>query len=192
MSFAPFISSQNNLNKFDPKKLAKKERFIDTENKKFYCDTPGYWEYDKKWNVIDAESNLITPGVGTRQKTKMELKNNIHPNNYEVPVENKIEKEEDNIFYFSGYDTGPGRGFGNMSVSSSIRLGDFTRTETRNFKAKKESEVIERWDFIDDRYAIPENLVMELPRGGDTTRRAQYDLSLQTRQDDNREFVFKY
>jgi hypothetical protein len=193
MNFAPFENfKKDNLNKFNPDKMKKKVRFSNDEKKKFYCETPGVWDYDKKWNVVDAESNLITPGVGTRQKTKMEMVGELHPNNYAIPVANVIKTENDEKFYYSAYFTGPGAGFGNLNVSSSIRVGDFTRTETKNFKAQKESELIDRWQFIDDRFATPENLVMELPRGGDSTRKPQIELSSMTRQEENREFIFKY
>ena len=193
MSFAPFENNKKeNLNKFNSDKINKKERFSNNENKKFYCDTPGFWNYDKKWNVIDAESNLITPGVGTRQKTKMEMIGELHPNNYAIPVANVIQTQKDEKFYYPAYFTGPGAGFGNLNVSSSIRVGDFTRTETKNFKAVKESEVLDRWEFIDDRFASPENLVMDIPRGGDSTRKEQIDLSNTSRQKENIEFVFKY
>lgn len=195
MSFAPFEHKNKNksgFEKFNSKNFSKKERFMNDENKKFVCNTPGYWEYDKKWEVIDAESNLITPGIGTRQKTKMELVGELHPNNYELPVANVIQKETDEKFYYPAYFTGPGSGFGNLNVSSSIRVGDFTRTETKNFKAQKESESIDRWEFIDNRFSTPEHLIMDMPRGGDSTRKPQNDLSTVSRQEDNIEFNFKY
>jgi len=194
MSFAPFNSKEkNSSDKYDKNKFNKKERFVNETKKKFFCDTPGFWEYERKWKVIDAESNLLTPGVGTRLKTKMEMVEELHPNNYAIPVGNTVATRESESFYYPGYFTGPGQGFGNLNVSNSIRVGDYTRTETREFKATKESEVIERWGFIDDRYSNPDNVVMELPRGGDTTRKPQTDLNLSmVRLSEDKEFNFQY
>jgi hypothetical protein len=194
MSFAPFNSKEKNpYDKYENKKFNKKEKFVNEQKKNFYCDTPGFWEYEKKWDVIDAESNLISPGVGTRAKTKVEMVENLHPNNYAIPVGNKVATETDEKFYYPAYFTGPGSGFGNLNISSSIRVGDFTRTETKNFKATKESEMIERWEFIDDRFANPNHLVMELPRGGDSTRKPQVDLNRSmAKLSEDKEFNFQY
>lgn len=194
MSFAPFNSKEKNpYDKYENKKFNKKEKFVNEQKKNFYCDTPGFWEYEKKWDVVDAESNLISPGVGTRAKTKVEMVENLHPNNYAIPVGNTVATKESDPFYFPGYDTGPGRGFGNLNISNSIRIGDYTRTETKNFKATKESEMVERWEFIDDRFANPNHLVMELPRGGDSTRKPQVDLNRSMlKLSEDKEFNFQY
>jgi hypothetical protein len=170
MSFFQF-NSKDNLDKFNPDKMNKKERYHNTDKKNYYCDTPGFWQYDKKWDVIDDESKLITPGVGTRHKSQIQLNETIHPNNYTIPIQNNLQKESDEKVYFSGYDTGPGRGFGNLTISNDIRIGDFTRTETKNFKANKESEVIDRWQYIDNRFQNSNNLVLPIPRGGESTRK---------------------
>jgi hypothetical protein len=190
MSFAPFIQNKSNFDNFKSKD---KKKLRSEENKKFFCgESPGFWQYEKKWDVTDAESNLITPGIGTRQKTEVALVGELHPNNYELPVANISQKEQDEKFYYPAYYTGPGNGFGNLNVSSSIRIGDFTRTETKNYKAQKECEVLERWDFIDDRWTKPENLVMDIPRGGDTTRKPEINLSVESRLEESREFAFRY
>lgn len=190
MSFAPFIQNKSNFDNF---KLKDKKKIRTEENKKFYCgESPGFWQYEKKWDVIDTESNLITPGVGTKQKLDVAMVEELHPNNYELPVANVTQREQDEKFYFSAYYTGPGSGFGNLNVSSSIRMGENTRTETKDFKAQKESEVLERWDFIDDRWAKSENLVMDMPRGGDSTRKPEINLCVESRLDESREFAFRY
>lgn len=173
MSYFPFNSNENATknNKYNPNNFIKKERFHNTKDKDFFCDTPGFWQYEKKWDVVDDESNLKTPGVGTRLKTKVEMVQELHPNNYAIPVANVIATKKDEKFYFPGYETGPGRGFGNLNVSNDIRIGDYTRTETRNYKAQKESEVIDRWQYIDNRFQNPNNLVLPIPRGGESTRK---------------------
>jgi hypothetical protein len=185
MSYYQFTSDES-LDKFNPEKMNKKERYYNTDKKNYYCDTPGFWQYEEKSNIIEQETNLITPNIGTRQKTQIELPKNIHPNNYSIPIENKLQNELNEKVYFSGYDTGPGKGFGNLSVSNDIRIGNFTRLETKDFKIDKESELINRWEYIDDRFKNPNNLVMEIPRGGESTRKnSQQSI-------EQREFQFKY
>jgi hypothetical protein len=185
MNYFPF-NSNDNLDKYNPEKMNKKERYHNTDNKNYYCDTPGFWQYEEKSNIIEQESNLISPGIGTRQKTQIELPKHIHPNNYSIPIENKLQKELNKKIYFSGYDTGPGKGFGNLSVSNDIRIGNFTRLETKDFKVNKESELINRWEYIDNRFNNPTNVVMDIPRGGESTRKISQQLS------EEREFIFKY
>lgn len=191
MSYYPFETKEN-TEKYKPENFIKKQRFIKTDKKDYFCDTPGFWNYGKKQNVIDEETNLITPGVGTRQKTKVEMTQPLHPNNYDVPISNVIEEKEDEKIYFSGYGTGPGRGFGNLTISNNIRFGDFTRTETKHFKANKESEVIDRWEYIDNRFQNPTNLIMPIPRGGESTRKTTIELSNSRDISKEKEFVFKY
>ena len=194
MSFSPYNNNTNNnsFSKFNPDDLKKKVKFVDTENKKFYCDTPGFWQYERKWDVIDTESNLLEAGVGTKTKAKIEMTGHLHPNNYEIPVANVVQTKDDNSIYFSGYDTGPGRGFGNLNISNNIRTGDFTRGYTKIYKAEKESQLLDRWEFIDDRYAKSDHLVMEIPRGGDSTRKDPNDLTCINRMEADKEFNFEY
>jgi len=195
MSYFPFNSNDNH-DKFNPQKMNKKERYNNTDNKDYYCDTPGFWQYEKKWNVIEDESKLMTPGVGTRHKSQIQLNESIHPNNYAIPIQNNLQKESDEKVYFTGYDTGPGRGFGNLTISNDIRIGDFTRTETKNFKANKESEVIDRWQYIDTRFQNSNNLVLPIPRGGESTRKSESESFIIQQVDskdfNSMEFNFKY
>ena len=190
MSYFPFNSDEK-LDKFNPEKMNKKERYHNTDNKNYYCDTPGFWKYEEKSNIIEQETNIITPNIGTRQKTQIELPKNIHPNNYSIPIENKLQNEVNEKVYFSGYDTGPGKGFGNLSISNDIRIGNFTRLETKDNKLNKESELINRWEYIDDRFKNPNNLVMQLPRGGESTRKNTSE-PFTTQSIEQREFQFKY
>jgi hypothetical protein len=194
MSFAPFnIKEKYPFDKYNSIKLNKKDRFINDEKKNFFCETPGYWNFEKKWDVIEEESNLISPGVGTRAKTQIEMVEPLHPNNYAIPIGNTVATAKDEPFYYPAYYTGPGNGFGNLTVSNLIRLGDDSRSQTQGFKATKEAEVIERWEFIDNRFATPEHLVMDIPRGGDTTRKPQIDLNhSMVRLSEDKEFNFKY
>jgi hypothetical protein len=167
----------SNKDKFNPTNFLKKERFYDTTNKDFFYDTPGFWQYNNKADFIDNESDLKKPCILTKQKTKMELNNILHPNNYEIPVSNVLKSKKDNKMYLHAYDTSPGRGFGNLNVSNTIRLGDNTRLETRNNKVNKEGTIIERWDFIDNRFQNPNHVVMPMIRGGESTRKSEETFS---------------
>lgn len=189
MSYYPFNSDDSNKFKTD---FTKKERFVDTKDKNYYCDTPGFWQYEKKWDVIDAETNLKTPGVGTKQKTKVEMTQQLHPNNYQVSVSNVIKTEKDEKFYFTGYETGPGRGFGNLSISNDMRVGNYTRKD-KDYKENRESKIIDRWQFIDNRFQNPNHLILSIPRGGDSTRKNNQDLTKDDFINNHpKEFEFRY
>lgn len=177
MSYYPFDKINSDKDKYNPNNFLKKERFQDTKNKDFIRDTPGFWQYTNKSDSIDNESDLKKPCILNKQKIKMEMTNILHPNNYEIPVSNVIKSKKDNKMYFHAYDTGPGRGFGNLNVSNTIRLGNNTRLETKNNKVTKEGEIIERWDFIDNRYQNPNNVVMPMIRGGESTRKSEENFS---------------
>lgn len=55
--------------------MNKKERYYNTNNKNYYSDTPGFWQYEEKSNIIEQETNLISPSIGTRQKHKLNYLN---------------------------------------------------------------------------------------------------------------------
>lgn len=176
MSYYPFDnfnSNKTNSDKFNPNNFVKKERFHNTTDKNYLNETPGFWAYHNKSDLIDNESDLKKPCVLNRQKTKMELTQSLHPNNYEIPVSNVLKSKNQGKMYLPAYDTSPGRGFGNLNVSNTIRLGDNTRLETRNNKANKEGEIIERWAFIDNRFQNPNHVVMPMIRGGESTRKTE-------------------
>ena len=177
MSYYPFDTTEK-TNKFNSENFSKKDKFIDTKDKNFLYDTPGFWNYEKK--IIDNESQLKNTNILNKTKTEIQLTEHLHPNNYNISISNQNKNLNEEKLYYSGYDTGPGRGFGNLSVSNSIRVGDFTRIDTKDKKENKEKEIINRWDFIDNRF---QNIKI-LPRGGETTRRKN--------EKDTNEFEFKY
>ena len=47
MSYFPF-NSNDNLDKYNPKKMNKKERYYNTDNKNYYYDTTKFLQYEKK------------------------------------------------------------------------------------------------------------------------------------------------
>jgi hypothetical protein len=192
MSYGPFISSKIETNNLNTNNNYKKEKFIDTKNKNFIYETPGFWKYETKQNITDQESDLIKSININKKKSNIQLTQKLNPNNYNISVTNtnNNNKEKEKLYY-STCDSGPGRGFGNLNISNNIRFGDNTRLETKNFKIKKESELVDRWDLIDNRFQNVNNIVLPLPRGGDTTRKIVTDLNYNTI-DENIEFNFKY
>ena len=119
-------------------------------------------------------NDLIKNNYNVKNKTSLELKNTLDPYDYDLPYCNKIKGEEEFVYY-SPYDQGPGRGFGNLNVNNKIRKSESSRDSTVDFKLYRESEIIDRFEFIDDRYTNPNNLVLPFPRSGETTRKNEHD-----------------
>ena len=187
--YHPFQQENNNqdINKFN-----KKEKYINSNNKNYSIETPGYWQYDQKSSVIDNETFLRLPQLNNNQKTKLELKQNLDPENYQLPVSNSGKKESLNNFYYPGFDPNLNRKrFMNPEISNTIRLGDFTRVDTRTTKKEKESTLIDRWDFIDNRYQRLDHVVLPLPRGGEDTRKDPIPLNINKIEED-KDFIFNY
>ena len=126
---------------------------------------------NKKSDVIDDELKLKAPKINSINKSQIELIEELNPNNYNISVKNINNIKKHSSFYLTGYETGPGRGFGNLNISNDIRFGDDSRNDSKDFKIKKESQVIDRWQYIDTRFQNADNLVMSIPRGGESTRK---------------------
>jgi hypothetical protein len=179
MSYCPFQSSLKNTK---IENINKKEKFIDRTNEKHIFNN-----FDKTW----SKTELLKPEITNKRKIKLELTKQLNPNIFDRPITNMSKEKNSNICYYPPQEKGAGHGFGNLSISNQIRFGDNTRMDTKVFKANKESQLIDRWDFIDDRYQNPNNLVMQLPRGGDSTRSQSDDLNYD-KIEKNKEFDFKY
>jgi len=150
--------------------LKKKNKFIDNLNIQFNKQ-PFYDIEDKTNNIND----ILKETYNSKSKSRIELKNNFDPYNYEVNYFNKIRKDTkgNEFVYFTPYDQGPGRGFGNLNVNNDIRNSEPSRSTTSDFKLSKESKILDRFEFIDNRYMNPNNLVFPFPRSGDTTRKVE-------------------
>ena len=162
MNHGPYNSSEN-TNKYDPKNFIKKTPLNNTRLETY--------NKNKKSDVIDDELKLKAPKLISSNKTQVELIKELNPNNYNISVKNITNTHKEKSFYLSGYETGPGRGFGNLIISNDIRFGNNSRSESKDFKIKKESEVVDRWQYIDTRFQNADNLVMPIPRGGESTRK---------------------
>ena len=150
-------------------KFEKKNKFI-SNNCLDYNKQP-YYSIDSNTN---AQFDEIKSNYNNKEKTQMVLNSNLNPYDYDLDFKNNIknkDKESTNHMYFTPYDQGPGRGFGNANINNSIRLGENGRNDTSQFKYFRESEIVDRFQFIDNRFNNPSNLVFPFPRSGENTRK---------------------
>lgn len=151
--------------------LKKKNKFVnnfDNEyNKQPYFYVP----------VNDNRQDQIKSNYNNKSKISLELNQNFDPYNYDVNYSNKINTNNQQFTYYSPYNQGPGRGFGNLNVNNDIRFASQSRQHTDEFKVNRESETIDRFEYIDSRYSNPNNLVLPFSRGGETTRKLTENLT---------------
>jgi hypothetical protein len=180
------IKSSENVAKPDVK-----NKFITRENPREW--THGHWIMDeKKSQVIDNETTLITPGITKRDKIQMKLNDQFDPNNYNLLYKNSLKTEvctDSDDFYYTNKDTGAGRGFGNLNISNDIRYGDASRHDTKEFKEVKEGQQFFDYQFqyLDRNFQDPSHIVMPIPRGGESTRK-QNQLTVNTMREDSSDF----
>jgi hypothetical protein len=168
-----------------------KNKFITVDNPSLLL--PGnYIREDTKSNVIDNESLLLTPSNNKREKVQLKLIDDLNPANYNVQYTNNLKTElcEKNTgFYYTNKDIGAGRGFGNLLISDNIRKGDASRYDTKEFKEVKEGQQFFDYQFqyLDRNFQNPSNIVMEIPRGGYSTRK-QNQLNVNTMRNDTTDY----
>lgn len=140
---------------------------------------------------VEDESFLLLPQVNSRQKTKVELKDDMHPHNYNVDLKSNNIRKTKNYTSYYGDHYGPGKGFGNFDTNNSIRNGKSTRLDNETFYKKQESTINDRRDIIFKNYQNPKNLILPFPRGGEITRKTT-NRNQDIRKEDFTEFEFKY
>lgn len=136
-----------------------KNKYIDTS--KFDYNKQPYYEIN--YNTFENPNTFVS-----KSKINVELKTTLDPYNYNLNYYNKKRLEDNEIVYYPAYDQGPGRGFGNLNINNKIRLGESSRSETDFFKKIRETEKLERFDYIDNRFTTQN---FELPRYGEVTRK---------------------
>ena len=149
--------------------MNKKNKFFENTNNKL--NKQPYYEQINNNNCIQ---NTLKDNYNSKNKLSLELTTNLDPYNYDVNYENKIKKDlkgEESFIYYSPYDQGPGRGFGNLNINNMIRKSQSSRNDTEDFKLYRESEIIDRFDYLDNRFSNPHNLVFPFPRSGQNTRK---------------------
>jgi len=182
-SLIEIVDDSNTKNKIveNPKKITKDKFFV---RKDISQDVPGYHKMSQeKCQVIDNETNLLTPGIQTKDKTHIVLKKELDPSNYNINYENGLRKfqTQKTGFYYNNKDIGPGRGFGNLNISTEIRNGDASRNETKEYREKQEGHQMFDYQFqyLDRNLQDPNHIVMSIPRGGVQTRK-QNQMSVNT------------
>ena len=141
---------------------------------------------------VEDESFLLLPRIHSRQKTRVELKDNMHPGDYRVDLssDNIIKTKQYTSYYGDHY--GPGKGFGNTNISNDIRNGVPSRSENNVFHERIESNVNDRRDIIFKNYQDPNNIIMPFPRGGEITRKSVQNNNKNLSSNTFSEFKFKY
>jgi hypothetical protein len=137
-------------------------------------NTPGHYLLkERKSQVIDNETYLLTPEISSKDKMQIILNDNIAPNNYEVNYSDNLKIDSDLDTYFPTKFIGAGRGFGNLNIANDIRNGNASRKDFKQFKETKEGEQMFDYQFqyLTRNVQDPDHLVMSIPRGGESTRK---------------------
>lgn len=148
---------------------------MEPKNKKFFdgCSREIERNVHQRRDIIEEESFLLLPRINSKKKTKVELKDKMHPNNYEIDLKaENIKKTKHSTGVFYGNHYGPGKGFGNVDINNQIRNGQFTRLTNDTFFKNQESQINERHDIITKDYQKPENIILPFARGGEATRKS--------------------
>ena len=147
---------------------------MDPKNKKFFdgCSRQIETSVHHRKDIIDEESFLLLPRLNSNKKTKVELKDKMHPNDYNIELKSKNIKKtkQTNVYYGNHY--GPGKGFGNADLNNKIRNGHSTRLSNDSFFKNQESHINERQHIITKDYQNPQNIILPFPRGGENTRKS--------------------
>jgi hypothetical protein len=157
-----------------------KKKFISKDNVADYSHS--YWKLPQtKMDLIDKESQLLKPIIKSKDKVQIKLNDNFNPNNFELQYFNAFNNNSNNNFYYTNKSTSAGKGFGNLDISNGIRVGGSSRVDSQQFKEDRERRVSfeHQFQYLTRDYQNPDNIVMEFPRGGETTRK-QNQLNVNT------------
>lgn len=166
---------------------SKKIKFFDSNKRD--QETLNHVKCTNSNNRVDDESFLLLPRMNSKHKTKVELKDKMHPTDYDIELKsNNIQKTTQSTTYY-GDHYGPGKGFGNIDKINDIRNGNFTRLENDNFFKDRESSINDRRHILFKDYQNPQNIILPFPRGGEITRK-----SFNSGKDESKieDFTFKY
>jgi len=173
------------------KKFNYKDKFYVTDKLDINNYDSKYCAFNKM-DVIDNETNLLTPGINSKDKVQLKLNNNIDPNNYNLNYSNNVDNNNKVFFYYNNKDLGAGRGFGNLNISNDIRNGNASRNNSKELKKIREQNTMFdfAFNYIDKNMQDPNHIVMPIPRGGESTRK-NLELNKNTSMID-RTFEFNY
>ena len=146
---------------------------MDKKNVKFFdgCSRDANFNNYNKGEIIQEESFLLLPRVNSKKKTKIELKDTMHPQDFNVELKSENIKKTKQYDPYYGNHYGPGRGFGNMDMNNDIRKGEFTRLSNDDYFKRQESIINDRSEFLSKNYQDPKNLILPFTRGGELTRK---------------------
>ena len=149
-------------------------------------------EHETKADMIDYETNLLTPAINSKDKTQMKLNNDFNPDNFDIIYSNGLNTKcnQKTNFYYTNKDGGAGRGFGNLNISNEIRYSDASRNNTKELKQRQESLLVldYQYQYLDRNVQNPNNLIMPIPRGGESTRK-QNQLSVNSMRANNDDYA---
>jgi len=127
------------------------------------------FNYKNKFNT-NNDPTQNSPGHYKIENDKMDsigIENKLQFNKYRDTKElNRVD------FYYTNSAVGPGHGFGNLEISNDIRNSNSSRLDTKEFKEIRESSQLFDYQFqyLDRNFQDPNNIVMSIPRGGNSTR----------------------
>lgn len=178
-----FGISDEEKKKFSKNDNNEKQKYIDNSDFRKKNISPGIFCNKNNTNStdIDIDSFLRYAPNQYQNKTSIELKKELDHNNFGIAYSNKMKKKpipkdfqnkKKNVAIINDKPyIGAGRGMGNIDISELIRCGQDTRRMNDQFKEKQESTIIDRFHIIDKDFQNPNNIVMDLPRGGIQTRK---------------------
>jgi len=148
--------------------LNKKNKFIENLNIEF--NKQPYYDIQ---NMTTDINDTIKSNFNAKHKSKLELKERLDPYEYDLSYYDPLRKDTkgQEFIYYAPFDQGPGRGFGDLNISNNIRNREASRSNTEIFKIIREGDLIDRFDYIDDRFQQVENLVFPYPRSGEMSRK---------------------
>jgi hypothetical protein len=155
---------------YAPDNYNKKERFINNQNR----DLVNISELNRM-NIIEIESKLKNTNLNNKNKNDIKLADNLNPNNYNLSIVNNKSLVSKNTNVLERYEEisafQPWKKQADIDRGTDIRFGNNTRLDTKNVKIQKESNINERWDFIDNRFQKVDHIVLPIIRGGESTRK---------------------
>lgn len=123
----------------------KKNKFIENFDNQF--NKQPFFEIE---NCNVNINDLTKENFNSKNKLSVQQKDNMDPFDYDINYINKKNFKGQQFIYYSAYNQQPGRGFGNLNVNNNIRFGEASRSDTDNFKLFRESELLDRFDFVDN------------------------------------------
>ena len=83
-------------------------------------------------------------------------------------------------FHFTNSNASAGKGFGNLNTMTNIRFGNASRNEGQQYRIDRETkDTFEfKFNYLNKDYQNPNNIVMPIPRGGESTRKDPIPLNI--------------